>query len=74
LWELVRQARTTDESDARRVGRTELARKDYVGYRQDTDEIWLHGPPHDAIAEDLVACGYSKLQVRATFGDYQDSV
>jgi hypothetical protein len=72
--ELARDAPVSDEEKARRVARTELAGKEYVGYRQDTDEIWLTGPPHDSVAEDLVECGFSPIQIRATFGDYQDTV
>jgi hypothetical protein len=74
IEELARKAAVEDEAEARQVARNELPKREYIIYRQDTDRIRFAPPPLDAAAEDLSDAGYLDIDIRATFGDYQDTV
>lgn len=71
--ELVREANVEDEREARGVARNRLADRDSVGYHNGRDTIWLRGPPSEDVFYYLRdGCGYSELQIEATFDSYFD--
>lgn len=68
---LVSNANVHDERKAREVARDQLAARPFVGYHQGRDEIWLTGPPGEDVFYHLRDdCGYSELQIEATFSSY----
>lgn len=70
---LADEANVRDEAHAREVARTHLADREFIGYHQGRDTIWLEGPPRDAVCYHLRdECGYSELQIEATFSSYFD--
>lgn len=71
--DLASDANVSDEQRARDVARTDLASRDFIGYHQGKDTIWLAGPPSDDMFYHLRdECGYSELQIEATFSSYFD--
>lgn len=71
--DLAREAAVQDEQKARDIARNQLANRDYIRFHPGRDTIWLKGPPCDDAAYDLRdECGYSEIQIEATFGDYFD--
>lgn len=62
-----------DEQRGREVARDRLADRDFVGYHQGHDQIWLRGPPSEAVPYFLRDdCDYGELQIEATFNSYFD--
>lgn len=73
IEDLARGANVLDEKQARDVARNELAKKDYIGYHQGRDTIWLRGPPPEDVCYELRdKCGYSEIQIESTFDSYFD--
>ena len=71
--DLARDANVTDEKKAREVAQNQLSDKKFVGYHPGKDTIWLEGPPSDDVFYHLRdECGYSEIQIDATFGSYFD--
>lgn len=71
VHDLADNANVQDEARARDIARNQLAQRPYIGYHQGKDEIWLQGPPSDTVCYDLRdACGYTELQIEATFDSY----
>lgn len=71
--DLVSDADVRDEQHGREVARNQVANKSYVRYHQGKDTIWLSGPPDDQLYYDLRDdCGYTELQIEATFSSYFD--
>lgn len=70
---LVSDAPVGDEQQARAVAWGRLADRPFVAFHPGRDTIWLRGPPGEAVISHLRdECGYSKLQVEATFSSYLD--
>lgn len=66
-----RDANVTNERQARDVARNQLSDRDYIGYHQGKDTIWLDVQgAADAAYHLRDECGYSEIQIEATFGDY----
>lgn len=71
--QLTRDANVHNEKRARDVARNQLADRDFIGYHQGKDTIWLKGPPSEDVAYHLRdECGYNEIQIETTFGDYFD--
>lgn len=73
VTELVREANVADEREAREVARNRVADRKWVGYHNGRDAIWLRGPPTEDVLYFLRdECGYTELQIEATFDSYFD--
>lgn len=71
--ELAGEANVQDEQEAREVARNRLANRSYIGYHPGHDRIWLQAPPDDDVCYRLRdVCGFSELQIEATFDSYFD--
>lgn len=70
---LVSAANVDDEAAAGSVARNMLVERDFVGLHQGQDEIWLAAPPREDVFYRLRDdCGYTELQIEATFSSYFD--
>lgn len=71
--DLVKNANVTDEQQARQIARNQLRQRPFINYHQGRDTIWISAPPGDDICYFLRDhCGYSELQIEATFSSYFD--
>lgn len=67
---LVAQCNFPDEQKAREICKQKVAKKDYVGYHQAMDLIWLK-VPHDQLAYDLRdCCDYSELRIESMLSKF----
>lgn len=71
--QLARDANVQNEKRARAVARNRLSKRNFIGYHQALDTIWLRGPPQNEVFYFLRdECGHSNLQIEATFSSYFD--
>lgn len=70
---LVRDAPVEDRERAREIARNQLASRSFIGYHPGRDTIWISGPPSSQLFYHLRdECGYSSIQLQATFSSYLD--
>lgn len=70
---LVDAANVHDKPRGRELARNELPQRSFIGYHPGKDVIWLDIPPAQSVVDFLVnSCGYSRIQVEATFDSYLD--
>lgn len=73
VHDLVADANVDDEAAARDIARNRLAERTFIGFHQGRDEIWLEGPPPVEVFYRLRDdCGFTELQIEATFSSYLD--
>jgi len=71
--DLVSDANVQDEQRGREVARNELTNRSFIGYHQGKDVVWLNNPHSDAAPIFLRdSCGYTEIQIEATFDSYFD--
>lgn len=71
--DLASNAPIQDERRGRDTARNQLSDRSFIGYHQGKDTIWLAGPPTEDVFYYLRdECGYSELQIEATFDSYFD--
>ncbi|MFB6199162.1 MAG: hypothetical protein ABEI52_13015 [Halobacteriaceae archaeon] len=71
--DLVSDAAVLDEREAREVAKNQLAERSFIRYHPGRDEIAIVGPPPEGLFYHLRdECGYSEIQIKATFSSYFD--